>query len=94
MNFTVNEQTSQLMYSLDGTANVTIAGNTTLTALSNGVHNITVFAQDLSGHIGASKTTIFTVNLPFPILPITAVCVVSIVLLIAGLLVYHKKLKR
>ena len=36
LDFTVNDLTTQLSYSLDGHDNVTIAGNTTLTALSDG----------------------------------------------------------
>ena len=94
LNFTVNEQTSELMYSLDGAANVTIDGNVTLRGLLSGVHNITVFAQDLSGHIGVSKTIIFTIALPFPTEFVSAASVAAVALVAAGLLVYHKKHKR
>jgi len=58
---TVNEPTSWIGYSLDGQANVTIAGSTTLTNLSYGVHNITSYAQDTSGNMGCSSTVYFTV---------------------------------
>lgn len=45
LNFVVNENITQATYTLDGQANVTIAGNTTLTGLSAGVHNVTVYAR-------------------------------------------------
>jgi len=64
LTLTVNEQVSQVTYSLDGQANVTVAGNTTLTGLANGEHSITVYATDPAGNTGASKTTTFSVTLP------------------------------
>ena len=64
-------------YSLDGHQNVTFSGNTNLTDISNGVHNITIYAQDTFGNIGSSKTTSFTVAKPepesFPVVPVIAV---------------------
>jgi hypothetical protein len=39
-------------YSLDGAANVTLTGNTTLSGLSLGIHDITVYASDTSGNWG------------------------------------------
>ena len=60
LNFTINGNTSQITYSLDEQANVTIPGNTTLTGLSVGAHNVTVYAWDIdSGNIGASQTANF-----------------------------------
>jgi hypothetical protein len=61
LNFTVDEKISQAMYSLDGTGNITIAGNTTLTGLSVGAHNLTIYAWDIAGNVGASKTVKFDV---------------------------------
>jgi hypothetical protein len=52
--FTVDEPTDWIGYSLDGQANVTITGNTTLTELSIGWHNIMVYANDTSGNMGFS----------------------------------------
>jgi hypothetical protein len=78
LNFTVNEPVSQVIYSLDGRANVTVAGNTTLTDLpygehnvtltdlSNGSHNITAYVKDTFGNVGASETVYFSVKLPEP----------------------------
>jgi len=53
----VNEATSRIKYSLDGKANVTIAGNTTLTGLSDGLHILTVYSTDAAGNTGTSKTS-------------------------------------
>jgi hypothetical protein len=46
LNVTVNEPVSQITYSLDGQANVTAAGNTTLTGLPDGNHYVKVYAKD------------------------------------------------
>ncbi|MEM2954061.1 MAG: NosD domain-containing protein [Candidatus Bathyarchaeia archaeon] len=56
LTFTVSEPVSWIGYSLDGQANVTIAGNTTLTGVSNGSHSLIVYAEDTDGNIGASET--------------------------------------
>jgi hypothetical protein len=97
--FTVDTSaTSWVGYSLDGKDNVTIAGNTTLTGLSNGEHNVTVYANDTSGNISASQTVNFTVALPPETKPFSTVAVASVsgasaVIAIAGLLVYFRKRK-
>ena len=49
-------------YSLDDLMNVTVGGNTTLVGLSEGVHTITVFANDAAGNMGSSQTVYFTIN--------------------------------
>ena len=61
LTFTVNETTNWTGYSLDGQANVTITGNTTLTGLPNGVHLLRVYANDTCGNIGLDHTY-FTVD--------------------------------
>jgi hypothetical protein len=93
LNFDVNEPVSQVTYSLDGQENMTISGNTTLTGLANGVHSVTVYAWDVAGNVGTSETTYFSVKVPepFPFVPVAAVSVVAVALVVAGLLVYHKK---
>ena len=93
LNVTVNEPVSQIIYSLDGQENVTVAGNTTMAGLSVGVHNVTVYAWDTAGNVGASETIAFTVT-PFPTVPVAAASVASIAVVIAGLLVYFKKRKK
>lgn len=64
LNFTVSESVSNFSYVLDWQENVTIGGNTTLSGLSNGVHSVTVYAQDVAGNSGASETISFSVELP------------------------------
>ena len=97
LNFIVSEPASQFSYSLDGQENIITNGNTTLTGLSNGLHNITVYAWDMAGNIGTTETIFFTIAKPEPepfptnmvIAPITSVAFVSV-----GLLVYFRKRKR
>jgi len=96
LNFVLNESVAQMSYSLDGQENVTVAGNTTLSALRNGVHNVTLYAQDNYGNIGNSETIVFTVEEPEPELFPTAYSmgfVAVIVLLLLGLTVYILKRK-
>lgn len=89
--FTVGKLVNWTGYSLDGAENVTIAGNTTLTWLSSGLHNVTVYAKDLLGNVGASETVVFTAE-PFPTaLVITTVVIIAVVGFI--LIVYFKKRK-
>ena len=90
LNFTLNEPASQITYSLDGQANVTITGNATLTDLSGGGHNVTLYATDVVGNIGVSETVYFSVEVPFPTTIIVAP-VASVTVLSAGLLVYFRK---
>jgi len=62
LNFTVDETTSWMGYSLDGQANVTTAVNTTLSSLLDGGHHVAVYANDTVGNMGASGTVYFTVD--------------------------------
>jgi subtilisin family serine protease len=64
LNFTVNEPASWIGYSLDNNPNITITVNTTLTGLTNGSHNIIVFANDTSGNMGSSNRVYFAVSVP------------------------------
>ena len=94
LNFTVNRHVEWMRYSLDGKENVTITGNTTLTGLPNGNHNVTVYATDEAGNIGSSETIYFNVEVlaPFPTILIIA-SVVTVAVISIGLLVYFKKRK-
>ena len=47
----VNRPTTWMGYSLDGLANVTVTGDTELTALSEGAHNILVYVNDTFGNM-------------------------------------------
>jgi len=97
LTFIVSEPTSWIGYSLDGQDNVTISGNTTLTGLPNGYHNVTVYAWDSAGNVGKSETVTFTVTEPesFPTVPVVAVSAVSIIAVAAaGLLLYNRKRRK
>jgi hypothetical protein len=82
-------------YSLDGQETVTITGNTTLTALSNGLHNVTVYAKGTLGNMGASGTISFTVEVPelFPTTLVTTASAASLAIVGLGLLFHFKKHK-
>ena len=90
LNFMALESGLQITYSLDGQQSITVLGNITLTDLSIGHHNLTIYAKDEAGNIGALKTVAFTVAEPFPttmvIAPIASVAFVG-----AGLMVYLKR---
>jgi hypothetical protein len=90
LTFVVNEPASWFGYSLDGQDNVTIAGNTTLTGLGTGVHNLTVFAQDSAGVLGASETIQFTIVARFPTELVIAGIAVAAVISV-GFLLYLKR---
>src|SRR5271157_2423560 len=62
LTFTVDQTTSWMGYSLDGQSNITVSGNTTLTGLADGVHNVIVFANNTAGIMGTSQALIFTVQ--------------------------------
>ncbi len=96
LNFTVNEPVSRIAYSLNGQANVTVVVNTTLTGLVHGAHNVTVYAWDEAGNVGASETVAFTIAEPesFPVVPVAAASAASVAVMGVGLLVYFKKRKR
>jgi hypothetical protein len=77
LNFTLNEQVSWMGYSLDGQEMVTVDGNTTLSGLTVGSHNITVYATDTLGNTAASETVTFSVA-AFPTTIIVALAVVAV----------------
>ena len=93
--FTTNEPVTRILYSLDGLDNVTIAGNTTLTNLHFGEHNVTFYATDEAGNTGTSKTISFTVK-ESELSQNTLVAVASgasVAIVGVGLLIYFKKRK-
>ena len=81
--FMVNEP-SQIKYSLDALDNVTIVDNSTLSGLTYGEHNITVYALDAAGRTGTSETITFTITKPesFPTVPVAAVSVAVVALVV------------
>ena len=100
LRFTVSETTSWIKYSLDEQANVTITEDITLSDLSDGVHSITVYAQDTDGQTGTSETIYFTIaegaetpqSESFPITWIAAIIVVVAIVGVA--LLYFLKIKK
>ena len=92
--FSVNKPVNWTGYSLDGQDNVTITGNTTIAGLSNGLHNVTVYAEDSRSNMGASETVSFSVELPFPTTLVATAFAASAAVIGIGLLVYLKKRKR
>lgn len=86
LQFTVNKPTSWIGYSLDSHSNSTIAGNTTISNLSEGAHSLKIYAKDISGNIGVSQIVNFSINKtgqPFPAWTLaTAIAIASIVILV------------
>jgi N-acetylneuraminic acid mutarotase len=96
LNFTVNEPVSSMRYTLDGENLGEISGNTTLTGLPYGSHNLTVYATDAADNTGFSETIHFTIaeeTKPFPTTLVAAASVAAAVVVGVGLLVYFKKRK-
>lgn len=89
LNFLVNEEFNQLMYSLDGGQNVTISGNTTLAGLSNGSHNVTIYALDQAGNVGTSEAIAFTVESSFP--TTIMLVIIAAITIAAALIIIRKK---
>jgi hypothetical protein len=95
LNFTISENATSITYSFDGQQNRTYNQNATISGLLAGNHNLTAYAWDTAGNVGASETTYFVVASPksFPTTTVSAT-VVGAVAVAAGLLVYQKKRKR
>ncbi len=95
LNFTVSEEVTNISYSLDGLENVTVAGNTTLADLSVGVHNVTVYAWDTVGNVGASETITFTIAEPepFPAVPV-ATASTAVIFAVGAVLLFHLKKRK
>jgi hypothetical protein len=91
LNFTVDQTTFWMGYSLDGQANVTITGNTTLTELAYGSHTLTVYADDTVGNMGNSSIIDFSIAEPFPETLVATASGVTVAVVGAGLLIYFRK---
>jgi hypothetical protein len=96
LTFTLNKMVTRMAYSLDGQDQIAIDGNTTLSDLPNGFHNMTVYSKDELGKVGASETIQFKIDVeiavPFPTTPVLASAAGAT--LAFGVLVYFKKLRR
>ena len=64
LRFHVNEDISQATYSLDGQENITLSENTTLTDLTPGLHNLTIYAVDKAGNVGVYQASFTTAEQP------------------------------
>lgn len=84
---------------------MTITGNTTVTGLSNGVHNLAIYATDYVGNIGATETINFNVikvaenpsqvkqqvqPQSFPTASVIA-AVISVTVFLVGVIIYFKR---
>lgn len=93
--FTTNKPVTWQGYSLDGQEKVTVTGNTTLLGLSNGLHNIIVYAKDSYGNNANSETVTFSIAKP-EASPTTFAVIgsgASVAVICVGTLVYFKKRK-
>jgi len=63
LDYEINEHASWIGYSLDGDDNVTITGDTVLSGLSAGPHNVVVYANDTASNTGMSEIA-FTISIP------------------------------
>jgi hypothetical protein len=92
LNFTVDEPTSWLGYSLDNSRNVTIGANTTLTGLSVGNHSLVIFGNSTFGDMARSETTNFTAKDPEATLPLVVIAPVAFaIIFVLGLGLYFKR---
>jgi len=96
LNFSINKPVNWTGYSLDGQQNVTLTGNITISNLKNGLHSLTVYANDTYGNTGASQTITFNVGKTAIATSLTTTTVliaapILIVCFVAGLLIYLKK---
>jgi parallel beta-helix repeat protein len=91
LTFTVDKQVNWMGYSLDGQDNITVTGNTTISELTSGLHNVTVYAIDTFGNEASSETITFTVTLEFfPTAPVIAVSAATVIAVGLSLLIYFK----
>ena len=94
LNFRVDHPVQEITYSLDGQKSLPINGNTTLTGLANGPHNVTVSATDDSAYKGISDTLYFYVDTPeSPFVPLAVALAIALITVASISLVYFKRRK-
>ena len=89
LTFIINEQTKELAYSLDNNTRTPVVGNVSLPALTDGSHNLTIYATDEVGN-SDSKTVYFNIS-TFPIIGLIAAIAVAIIIFATGYLFYHRR---
>ena len=92
LNFTTNEPVSLLNYSLDGENNVTISRNITLAGLTDGTHDLTVYAVDIVGNVGFSEVVSFSVE-RFPVIMVVALTTATLIVVLTGYLLFKRRKK-
>jgi hypothetical protein len=60
--FNTNRDTQWMGYSLDNKANVTVKSETQLFNLTEGAHNVKIYANDTLGNMGSSNVVFFSVD--------------------------------
>jgi PGF-pre-PGF domain-containing protein len=70
LNVTADETIIIWLYNIDSTANVTFTPNTILPSLPDGIHNVTVYANDSAGNIGSALVN-FSIDTTPPTTPTT-----------------------
>jgi N-acetylneuraminic acid mutarotase len=93
LTFTLSKSASWIGYSLDGKENVSITDNTTINGLSNGMHNITVYARDVNG-VGNSQTVSFTINETASPTIIVAGSGIAVIIAVLLIVVFRKNPKK
>lgn len=96
LNFSLSAPAQWIAYSLDSQANITLAGNVTLTGLSSGQHTLTIYANDTYGNNATPQIVTFTVSPPitFPTTEAVAVAATaSVIVGVGGGLGYIVKVK-
>jgi hypothetical protein len=93
LSFSLNENASWIAYNLDNQGNVTLQGNTTLTGISFGSHNIVVYANDTSGNIGKAGPIYFEVKPAEFLTFANLIIIVVIVAFVISLLLFRRHRK-
>jgi hypothetical protein len=70
LEFAIDKSVVWIGYSLDGSPNITISGNSSLIGLKDGVHILILYARDSSNNVGTAVIS-FTNNIPWKIEPFT-----------------------
>ena len=88
--FVIEEAVSWMGYSFDGRNNVTVSGNFTLSELTYGLHNVTIYAKDLLENEGAT-TKNFVVERKDQIgTEVVELLAIVVVIIVLGLIVFSR----
>jgi len=87
--FSLDKPVSDLAYSLNGEEKITLSGNVTLPALSQGGHRLTIYATDEVGN-SSEETVHFSID-QFPFVYIVAIIVIIIIVVATVYLLYKRK---